>query len=81
MGVCYNAFNYKYKLYILKNEPFPTEHAILNRHNSLSIVEKVQIIAAFAPKQKPFRESVSTNICVDVHAYFSLILIEPNVTV
>lgn len=44
-------------------------------------MEKGQIIAAFAPKQKPFGESVSTNAYIDIHAYFPLILIEPNAIV
>lgn len=44
-------------------------------------MEKVQIIAAFAPKQKPFGKSACTNVYIDIHAYFPLILIEPNVAV
>lgn len=56
------------------------EH-LFNGHNSSFIVAKVQIIAAFTPKQKLFRESVSSNVCIDVHAYFPLILIERNLTV
>lgn len=56
------------------------EH-LFNGYNSISVVEKVQIIAAFAPKQQPFGTSVCTNASIDIHAYFPLILIGSNVTV
>lgn len=56
------------------------EH-LFNGHNSISVVKKVRRIAAFAPKQKPFRESVSTNVCTATHAHVPLILIETNVAV
>ena len=54
---------------------------LFSGYNSISIVEKVHIIAAFAPKQKSSGKSACTNACIDIHAYFPLILIEPNETV